>query len=216
MKKLLLSGVLAMAFVGAEAGPKDGEIPGYTYGDKAVQTAPFTLADLENLKKSLLLTDDDLQWLRKSREILEPQAEEILDTWYGFVGSQPHLLYYFHNRAGKPDGDYLARVRARFKVWITDTANANYDQRWLDYQYEIGRRHHRVAKNRTDDATGPDHIPMSHVIALTVPVTSTLKPFLEKGPYSAAEVDAMQAAWLKSVLLQTILWSHPYVKAGDF
>ena len=31
-----------------------------------------------------------------------------------------------------------------------------------------------------------------------------------------ALVDKMHAAWLKSCLLQLTLWSHPYVKDGDF
>ncbi|MBS0466723.1 MAG: hypothetical protein JSS31_03305 [Proteobacteria bacterium] len=30
------------------------------------------------------------------------------------------------------------------------------------------------------------------------------------------EVERMHAAWVKAVLLQTILWSHPYVKDGEF
>jgi hypothetical protein len=29
-------------------------------------------------------------------------------------------------------------------------------------------------------------------------------------------VEAMHAAWVKSCLLQLTLWSHPYVKDGDF
>ena len=30
------------------------------------------------------------------------------------------------------------------------------------------------------------------------------------------QVEAMHAAWSKSVLLQAILWSRPYVTSGDF
>jgi hypothetical protein len=47
-------------------------------------------------------------------------------------------------------------------------------------------------------------------------VTTTLKPFLAKRGHSPAEVEAMYAAWVKSCLLQVTLWSHPYVKDGDF
>jgi len=35
-------------------------------------------------------------------------------------------------------------VRQRFGQWILDTAAANYDQQWLDFQREIGLRHHRT------------------------------------------------------------------------
>lgn len=217
MKKLLLlAAVLAWAQIAVAQRPSDEKLPGYTYGSKALQTAPYTLADLETLKATLLFTQEDAKWLRKSRAILEPQAGQILDTWYGFVGANPHLLYYFNDAKGQPDGEYLDRVRQRFIQWIYDTADANYDQDWLNYQYEIARRHHRVGKNKTDKASGPNHIPMRYVIALVYPVTATLKPFLENSDFMAQEVNAMHQAWTKSVLMQAILWSQPYVKKGDF
>ena len=34
---------------------------------------------------------------------------------------------------GQPDADYLKKTRARFGQWMLVTAEANYDQRWLDY-----------------------------------------------------------------------------------
>ncbi len=54
------------------------------------------------------------------------------------------------------------------------------------------------------------------MLALLVPVTTTLKPFLAEGRPAPAEVEAMNQAWVKAVLLQVILWSHPYVRDGDF
>jgi hypothetical protein len=50
------------------------------------------------------------------------------------------------------------------------------------------------------------------VLALLVPITTTLKPFLAGGE----DGEAMHQAWVKAVLLQVILWSHPYVRDGDF
>lgn len=191
-------------------------IAGYDHGSATLARAPYTLEDLERLKTTLLFTKEDARWLRASAAVLAPHTEEILDTWYGFVGATPHLLAYFSSSQGTPDTNYLARVRARFGRWIQDTANADYDQDWLDYQYEIARRHHRIGKNVTDGAEAIDHIHLRYVIALTVPVTSTLKPFLARGDHPPEVVDAMYQAWLKSVLLQTILWSEPYTNAGDF
>ncbi|HEY8477399.1 MAG TPA: protoglobin domain-containing protein, partial [Chloroflexota bacterium] len=155
--------------------------------------------------------------LRMSYDVLKDQVDDILDVWYGFVGANPHLLYYFTRRSdGQPDPEYLARVRARFGQWILDTAAANYDQRWLDYQYEIGRRHHRTAKNRTDGVEAVEHIAYRYLPALFYPITATLKPFLAKKGHPAEQVERMHQAWMKSVLLQVILWSYPYVKDGDF
>lgn len=213
MKLILVGLALVCTLHGAFA---EERIPGYTYGSEKLATAPYTLEDLETLKATVLFTEEDADWLRKSRAVLAPQAEEILDTWYGFVGATPHLLYYFNDKSGKPDGNYLARVRARFIQWIYDSADANYDQAWLDYQYEIGRRHHKLGKNRTDNATGPEQVPMRYVLGLIYPVTATLKPYLANSTYGADEVDAMHQAWTKTVLLQAILWSYPYVETGGF
>jgi hypothetical protein len=55
-------------------------------------------------------------------------------------------------KTGRPDGAYLEAVRKRFALWILDTADANHDQRWLDWQYEIGLRHNKLKKNQTDRA----------------------------------------------------------------
>jgi Protoglobin len=192
------------------------DIPGYTYGTSAVPRSPFSPQELELLQATLLLGEDDLAALRRSGEVLASQVEEILDVWYGFVGANPHLLAAFTGPDGQPDQAYLAAVRQRFGRWILDTARADYDQAWLDYQHEIGLRHHRSGKNRTDGARAADHIPLRYVLALLVPITTTLKPFLAKGGAAPAEVDAMHQAWVKAVLLQVILWSHPYVREGDF
>lgn len=202
----------------ALAGDRGGDaIPGYTYGDRSLASSPIDVEELRLLEEVLLFTEEDVRHLRMSREVLRPHVDEILDVWYGFVASKPQLLQYFsHPGTGAPDPEYLARVRERFARWILDTAAAEYDQRWLDYQYEIGRRHHRVAKNRTDDADAAAHIHYRYVPALLYPVTATLKPFLAKGGHTEDEVEAMHQAWIKSVLLQVTLWSQPYMTEGDF
>lgn len=193
------------------------DIKGYRLNDPALSPSPVTIADLEDLKKSLLFGPTDVAALRKAAPILEPQIEAVLDVWYGFVGGNPHLLRYFSNPAtGAPVGPYLDAVRARFGQWILDTCNAKYDAAWLAYADEIGKRHHRVGKNKTDGADAAAHIPMSQMLALVIPISVTMKPFLAKTGARAEDVEAMHAAWTKSVLLQAILWSRPYVKDGDF
>jgi Protoglobin len=224
MKKLingLATGLVTAGALSACAGLPVVEdlgepIAGYTYGSRSVERAPISMAEFEELKLSVLMSDEDIKYLRMSHDVLEDHVEELVGVWYGFVGSNPHLLKYFSNSAGEPDMEYLGRVRARFERWVLDTSRAEYDQDWLDYQFEIGRRHHRVGKNATDDADAVDHIHFRHLSALTIPVTTTLKPFLERGGHSAEDVEKMHAAWVKSVLLQSILWSYPYINDGDF
>lgn len=192
-------------------------IPGYTLGQKSVAKAPYSLQELESLKKALLFSDEDIRYLRMSKAILADQTDAVLDVWYGFVASTPELVVFFrNNKTGAPDGAYLAAVRKRFAQWILDTADAHYDQAWLDYQHEIGLRHTAPKKNQTDRADSVPSVSFRYLPALTIPVTTTLKPFLAKKGASAADVEKMHAAWVKSVLMQTILWSHPYVRDGRF
>jgi hypothetical protein len=192
-------------------------IPGYTYGTAQVARSPVSLEELDLIQQTLLYTDDDARALQTSYEILKDQTDAILDVWYGFVGSHPHLLQYFtRNSDGQPDGAYLAAVRKRFGQWILDTASARYDQAWLDYQHEIGLRHHTAKKNATDGADASDIVHFRYLLPLVYPITATLRPFLAKGGHGDEQVERMQQAWLKSVLLQVTLWCHPYVKDGQF
>ncbi|MER3417015.1 MAG: protogloblin ApPgb [Gemmataceae bacterium] len=192
-------------------------IPGYTYGTAEVPRSPVSLQELELLKKSVLFTADDEKYLRMAGEVLQDQVEQILDLWYGFVGSHPHLVKYFLDASGQPLGDYLAAVRKRFGQWILDTCFRPYDQNWLDYQYEIGLRHHRTKKNRTDRAPAAEaNVPLRYLIAFIAPITITIRDFLGKKGHSATDVDKMYHAWFKSVVLQVILWSYPYAKPGDY
>jgi hypothetical protein len=196
---------------------KNMSIHGYTFGTAAVPRSPVSLDDFEEMKKSVLFGEEDIRYLRTSHDILKDQREAILDVWYGFVAANPHLVASFSGRQdGKPLGDYLAGVRKRFGQWILDTSRAEYDQRWLDYQHEVGLRHHRLKKNKTDNADSTAIVPFRNLFALIFPVTFTLKPFLAKQGQSPEEVEKMYSAWVKSVLLQVTLWSHPYVKDGDF
>ena len=91
-----------------------------------------------------------------------------------------------------------------------------YDAAWLAWQDEIGKRHHRIGKNKTDGVSAAPHIPMSQLLALSIPISVTVRPFLAKSGNSPDDVNAMHAAWTKSVWLHAILWSRPYVIAGDF
>lgn len=190
---------------------------GYTYGTNKVSKSPFSLDDLKLLQQSLLFGDDDIKYLKMSHDILKDQTNAILDVWYGFVASTPQLVYFFGNKTtGKPEGEYLAKVRERFAMWILQTAEANYNQDWLNYQYEIGLRHYSTKKNKTDKVNSVPIIYYRYIPALTIPVTTTLKPFLAKKGASAEDVEKMYNAWLKSVLMQAILWGQPYMKKGEF
>lgn len=188
-------------------------IPGYDYGK--VTESPFTEADLELLKASVLFTEEDEQYLNRAGEILGHQIEDILDLWYSFVGSHPHLVKYF-SKNGIPNSDYLTAVRARFGQWIIDLCTRKFDKEWLNYQYEIGLRHHKEKKNKTDGVDSEPFVHFRYMVAFIVPITLTIKNFLQKGEIEPSVVEKMLYAWFKAVTLSVIFWTYPYVKPDEF
>ncbi|MBS1949357.1 MAG: protogloblin ApPgb [Bacteroidetes bacterium] len=191
------------------------KIKGYDYGMPALEKSPVTLEDLSLLKKTLLWTDEDDKFLKLAGEVLKDQTSEVLDLWYGYVGANDHLLYYF-TKNGQPDMGYLTAVRARFGQWILDLCQKPYDQDWLNYQHEIAKRHHSLKKNKTDHVDAVPIIHYRYLTAFIYPITATIKSFLSKKSNSQAEADAMHNAWFKAVTLTTILWTYPYVNKGEF
>jgi hypothetical protein len=190
-------------------------IKGYDYGKATLEQSPVTMQDLALLKKTLLWSDEDDRYLRMAGEVLKDQTNEVLDLWYGYVGGNEHLLYYF-TKNGKPNMDYLTAVRARFGQWILDLCLKPHDQDWLNYQYEIAKRHHSIKKNKTD---GVDAVPIVHyryMTAFIYPITATIKSFLAKKNHPQADVEGMHNAWFKAVTLTVILWTYPYINKGEF
>ena len=191
------------------------QIKGYDYGEPTLDRSPVTMQDLALLKKTLLWSEEDDRFLKMAGEVLKDQTNDVLDLWYGYVGSNGHLVYYF-SKNGQPDTNYLAAVRARFSQWILDICQKPYDQNWLDYQYEIARRHHIEKKNKTDGADAAPIIHYRYMTAFIYPITATIKSFLAKKGHSQTDVDGMHNAWFKAVTLTVILWTYPYINKGEF
>lgn len=191
-------------------------IDGYAYGSNQLMQSPVSAVDISLLQKTLLFGEEDEKYLKLAGEVLQDQIESILDLWYGFVGSNSHLLYYFTNKQEQPIDNYLSAVRARFGQWILDLCNRKYDQEWLNYQHEIGLRHHKSKKNKTDNVDSVSFIPYRYMVAFIYPITATIKTFLAKKGHSTDDVEKMHQAWFKAVVLTTILWTYPYIKDGEF
>lgn len=186
---------------------------GYAFGNTA--KSPVSLKDLELLKKTVLFTEEDEKYLNLAGEVLKDQVEDVLDLWYGFVGANEHLLYYFTSD-GKPNGDYLEAVRKRFGQWILDLCDRPYDQSWLDYQHEVALRHHSTKKNKTDGVTSVPIIHYRYLTAFIYPITATIKGFLAKKGHDAETVEKMHDAWFKAIVLTVVLWTQPYIREGEF
>jgi hypothetical protein len=185
-------------------------IPGYSFGMSEVAASPVSAEDVDLLKATLLWDENDDRYLRMAGEVLADQVDDVLELWYGYVGSHPHLVHYFTDREGEPIGDYLERVRARFAQWVRDVCSRPYDDAWRDYQQEIGLRHTRAKKNQTDGVDSVPEIPLRYLVAFVFPITATMRSFLANHGHAREEVEGMHAAWFKAVVLHVCLWSQPY------
>jgi hypothetical protein len=185
-------------------------IPGYAFGTPDVARSPVSGEDVALLKATLLWSDDDDRYLRMAGEVLADQVDDVLELWYGYVGSHPHLVHYFADRDGRPIGPYLERVRSRFAQWVRDVCSRPHDDAWRDYQHEIGLRHTRAKKNQTDGVDSVPEIALRYVVAFVFPITATMRSFLTSKGHATEDVEGMHTAWFKAVVLHVCLWSQPY------
>jgi hypothetical protein len=191
-------------------------IAGYTYGTDDSARSPLTMRELDKLKQAVDLTDEDARYLRMAGEVLSDHAAEMVDTWRELIARHPHLSIYSARPDGTPNPDYGQATHPRFARWIIDVCTRPYDQDFLDYQHEIGLRHTRQRKNKTDDVESADHIPLRYVLAFAAPVIVSTREFLQRGGHSADDVERMHAAWTKAVILHVTLWSRAYLGEPDW
>src|SRR5690625_7993753 len=139
---------------------------GYTYDNPDLPASPAGRERLNELLTDVMWSEDDAPALRRAGEILSPRGKDILDVWYDFIGSTPHLVTVFRGADGEPNADYLERVRGRFEQWVIDIGTRECDYHWLAYQEEIALRHHTTKKNEVDSVDSPaTHVPMSDMMA---------------------------------------------------
>ena len=185
------------------------QISGYTYG--ATGASPVSLQDLENLKISVGWTEEDERYRHMAGEVLSDQTKPLVDHWRReIIGNIPNLIRHSRTPAGQPIPDYSAKSGLRFEQWILDTCFRPYDQDWLNYQHEIALRHTSLKKNTTDGVDSTPYVPLRDIIAFTVVMNQTIKPYLSAKRHTAEDVKKMHRAWTKSLQLQIALWTQPY------
>jgi hypothetical protein len=190
-------------------------IPGYDYGTPEAARSPLTLDDLGHLKEVVGLTDDDEAALAEAAGILTGQADAMVTAWRDHLGTMPWMIAFSGHPDGTPNPEYRAASQPRFDRWIIDACTRPLDQAWLDYQEEIGLRHTRAKKNVTDHADSLDHIPLRYLLAFTATIITSSRDYLAKGA-SGERLDALHAAFTKSVMLHVTVWTRPFVPAQNW
>ena len=189
-------------------------IPGYDFGTERAARSPLTMEDLDRLRETVGLTDDDQDALRAAGEILAGQADDMVTAYRARLGQLPWMAPYSNHPDGSPNPEYGAATKPRFDRWIIDACTRPLDQDWLNYQHEIGLRHTPAKKTKTDNADSVDHIPMRYLLAFTAVVISTARDYLAATGAAGNELDRMHAAFTKSVMLHVTVWTRAYLDSG--
>jgi hypothetical protein len=180
---------------------------GYDYG--SVARSAVAWQDFEDLKRLVGFTERDQQLLHKAGDLIGPRFEELIGHWFGQIGPWVHATF-----AGPDAERYGAVAGARFGRGIVDSFVRQYDQEWLDYQHEIGLRHHRARKNQTDHVSSVPVVPLRHLVA-SVQVLSVIPDSFLEGA-TTDDIAGMRSAWSRSLLLQIALWTRAYVREDDW
>ena len=191
-------------------------IHGYTYGTGEAATSPLTMEDLNRLRDVVALSADDEAALREAARILADQADDMVTAYRAQLGRLPWLAGYTGHPDGTPNPAYSAASKPRFDRWIIDACTRPLDQNWLDYQQEIGLRHSRAKKNKTDNADSLEQIPMRYLLAFAAVVIATARDYLAARGAPPEQVDRMHVAFTKSVMLHVTVWTRAYVDGTNW
>lgn len=169
---------------------------------------------LIKIKRMMLFTHEDEQYLTMAGEILAPHAEEILNQWYEDLVSNNYLALYFTN-SGAPDLDYLNSLRPHFKAWITALCNRRDSHRWWEFEERIARQL-QLRNVPLDDLHAISPVYLRYMTTFVFPVSEAGRYFINSAGYSRAEAAAMHQAWFKAVSLSALLWIYPDGQPAPF
>lgn len=187
--------------------PRDEEItraPSLGFPDRA---------EVELLLSIGLFSSDDARALHKLWRILKRQTDDYLDMVLGMVAAHPALVAALaalgeeESTTGALDG--AATARGRFQRWLFETCHLPQEPPWLKQLY--------AGRSPLDSPAQPSPALLPgfrHAIALAYPLAAMARPFLIADGRDHQEIERMQHALLKAILLQVTLLSKLYVKEG--
>ncbi|MFO1423315.1 MAG: protoglobin domain-containing protein [Candidatus Competibacteraceae bacterium] len=189
--------------------------PAQLVGEDAVTSvvAPsdFPAAEeVELLWRIGLFTSDDERVLRKLWRILKGQTDDYLDMVLGMVAAYPTLAAACQESLGS-SVDGSAVVRPLFREWLFETCLTPREPSWLKRLYSLCSDPSSERPMQTLLAKLPG---FRYLIALSFPLVATLRSLLVGVGLAHQDIERMQSALLKAILLQVALLSKFYVKEG--
>ncbi len=184
--------------------------------EEVVRPTPPGFPDHEEMELLLrvgLFSPDDAIALRKLWRILRGQADDYLDMVLGMVAAHPELVAALAAlREEEPalgSLDDAETTHARFRRWLYETCFFPQEPPWLKELYLEKSPQNSLAQPSPTLPPG-----FRHAVALAYPLVATVRPFLVASGRDQPEIERMQSAFLKAILLQVALLSKLYVKEG--
>ncbi|RFS22405.1 hypothetical protein DVR12_11370 [Chitinophaga silvatica] len=160
---------------------------------------------LVRIKRMLLYTYEDEQYLVKAGEILQPYVEDILNEWYDYLLTNNYLSIYF-SRNGQPDQAYLEALRPQFLQWITVLLKGRTNSEWWQLEERIAAL---MEKNNDQDSGSLPLIYLRYLTTFVYPIVGYGKHYLDQSGKDKREISLMQQAWFKAICFSALLWVYP-------
>ena len=160
---------------------------------------------LIRIKRMLLYTHEDEQYLVKAGSILQPYTESILHGWYEYLLANNYLSLYF-TKNGIADKEYLELLKPQFSQWISILCNGKTDSDLLQFEARILNH----IEKSGDINMGL--LPFTYLRYLTTfifPVVEAGKKYITDSGGNEKEIAHMQQAWFKAVCFSVLLWIYP-------
>lgn len=156
-------------------------------------------AMIEERLRFLKIDETVIEDLLTAREILEPEMDGILDSFYAHISAEPHLKALFEDDAA------MARAReAQKQHWVDSLMAGEFTSDHIDRAETIGRAHARVGLTPNWYIGGYSNM----LVQFIKPVTKQLS---EDGHDSSPVIEAL----CKAVMLDLDLVIQCYLEAKD-
>jgi hypothetical protein len=167
--------------------------------------------EIELLGRVGLFAPDDARALRKIWRVLKDQTDDYLDMVLGMVAAYPALaaaLAVLRNESPEDSTEGSTATRHLFRRWLYETCFSPHEPPWLKQLYA------ELSPDRSAPSLLARLPDFRYLIALSFPLVATARILLVAGGLAPQEIERMQSALLKAILLQVALLSKLYVKEG--
>lgn len=169
--------------------------------------------EIDLLGRVGLFSPDDARALRKIWRVLKGQTDDYLDMVLGMVAAYPALaaaLTVLRDESPEDATGGSATARHLFRRWLFETCFSPHEPPWLKQLYA------EPPSERAEQSFLTRLPGFRYLIALSFPLVAAARALLVAGGLATQEVERMQTALLKAILLQVALLSKLYVREGSW